>query len=122
MPLDRSKPAYGGVMDPAMLASAEQNQQLALAMATRDNNLKTQRTIANSRFAVAPPALNTANNAPTVAPAAAPAATSNVPLEPATQAAMQNLIQELQAMKNTNQYKNSAQITPIPGGNLDITN
>ena len=125
--LDRSKAAYGGVMDPAMMASAEQNQQLALAMATRENNFKSRAQIANSRFAVAPPAA--ANNAPTAAPAtsnapvvAAQPATPDVPIEPATQAAMQNLIQELQAMKNVNQYKNSAQMTPIPRGNLDIVN
>ncbi len=107
MPLDRSKQPYGGVMDSSMMANAQQNQTLALAMAGRREALQVQRGLRNNRFAT-----GTATPAPTA------------PAQPNadTQAAMQNLIKEMQAMKGVSQYKNSAQSTPIPGGAVNIVN
>jgi len=115
LPIDRTKLAYGGVMDSSMVESAQQNQTLALAMAGKDGIMQAQRAMRSGRFATT----NTAT-----APNAAPSlpVTTQVPAEPTTQAAMQNLINELQAMKGLNQYKNAAQSTPVPGSALDITN
>jgi hypothetical protein len=114
MPLDRSKLAYGGVMDSSMMASAQQNQTLALAMAGKQEIMQAQKNLRNSRFATA---------APPSTPTSVAATLSDLPkAEPQTQAALQNLIKELQAQKTVNQYKNSAQSTPIPGGTLDLVN
>ena len=63
MPLDRSKMAYGGVMDPAMMQNALQNQSLALALASGQQNLQTQHTIRNNRF-------STSTASPVTAPTA----------------------------------------------------
>ncbi|MDR3449348.1 MAG: hypothetical protein P4M15_06325 [Alphaproteobacteria bacterium] len=51
MPLDRSKQAYGGVMDPALTQNAMQNQTLALAMASGNDKMESQHALRNSRFA-----------------------------------------------------------------------
>lgn len=115
--LDRSKPAYGGAMDPTTVQSAQQNQQLALAMSNRNDILQAQRTIRSNRFAVAPHPTAPANAAPVAA-----AATTDVAPDATTQAAMQNLVKELQAMKGVNSYKNAAQMTPIPGTTVNLAN
>ena len=109
MPLDRAKQPYGGVMDSSMMANAQQNQTLALAMAGRREALQAQHSLRNNRFATG---------------TAAPAAATATPTQPEadTQAAMQNLIKELQAMKGVAQYRNSAQSTPIPGGAVNFVN
>jgi hypothetical protein len=112
--LDRSKLPYGGVMDSSMLASAQQNQTLGLAMTGRRDAMQAQRNLHNSRFAVA-------TSSPVATETATPA-TTTVAAEPETQAAMQKLLQELQAMKGINQYKNAAQNTPLSGENVNITN
>ncbi|MDR3425240.1 MAG: hypothetical protein P4M13_09275 [Alphaproteobacteria bacterium] len=111
LPLDRSKPAYSGVMDSAMVQSAQQNQALALSLSGQSSLLQAQRKLRSNRFAVA---------APTTANAAASA--TNIQADPETQAAVQNLARELQAMKSVNRYKSSAQMTPIPGGTVDMVN
>ena len=49
--IDRSKLAYGGVMDPAMMQNAQQNQALALALAAGQNNMQSSHALRNSRFA-----------------------------------------------------------------------
>jgi hypothetical protein len=51
LPLDRSKLAYGGVMDTAMMQNAIQNQSLALALASGQDNLQSQHALRNGRFA-----------------------------------------------------------------------
>lgn len=101
--LDTNKLPYGGVMETSTMATAQANQALALALAGRNENLQAQRVLRNSRFEASPSA-------------APPQA------EPATQAAMQNLALELQAMKSLDQYKAAAQMTPIPGSSVDVTN
>jgi len=116
--LDRSKLPYGGVMDTSMMANAQQNQALALAMAERSQSLQAQRNLRNSRFAVAAPATTAA----TTTPAPQTTGTPSVPVEPETEAAMQNLLQELQAAKNVNQYKNAVQNTLPPDEGINITN
>ena len=118
MPLDRSKQAYGGVMDPAMMQSAQQNQTLALAMAGSAGVIQAQHTIRNNRFAttgtVTPLSSGSATNPMTSAPLA--------PTAPQTQAALENLIAQIQASKGINQYKNAAQATPAPGSSVNVTN
>jgi hypothetical protein len=111
-PLDKSKLPFGGVMDSGALANAKQNQTLALAMTGRREAQQAQRALHNSRFAVATPT-----------PPPSPGATESAPtveVEPETQVAMQKLLQELQAMKGINQYKNAAQNTPLAGENVNI--
>jgi hypothetical protein len=119
MPLDRSKMPYGGVMDTSMMQNAQQNQALALAMASSAGALQAQHTLRNSRFAtnstLSPVLSGSATNPMTSAAIQAPAS-------PQTANALQNLLAELQASKGINQYKNAAQSTPAPGGALNITN
>ena len=117
MPLDRSKMPYGGVMDSSMLANAQQNQTLALAMAGQQGALQAQRTLRSNRFATSTAAPSPTQQVGPVAPSV-PA----IQPEPQTQAAMQNLVSQLQAMKAISQYKNAAQITPIPGTGVNISN
>ena len=118
LPLDRTKAAYGGVSDTALLASAQQNQALALAMAGKRDVLQAQKTIRNSRFAGAAPAAAAA-----AASGLSSAATSGLLQGDAkTQAATQSLIQELQAMKGVSQYQNAAQSTPAPANTLNVLN
>lgn len=119
MPLDRSKMPYGGVMDTAMMQNAQQNQALALAMAGAAGNLQAQHNLRNSRFATA----NTVNPALSGSPTnPMTSATMQAPAAPQTQAALQNLIAELQAAKGINQYKNAAQSSPTPGSTVNVTN
>ncbi|MGB9153339.1 MAG: hypothetical protein WCD70_09670, partial [Alphaproteobacteria bacterium] len=120
IPLDRSKQPYGGVMDTAMMRSAQQNQALALAMAGSSGAMQAQHNLRNSRFAT----LNTVT--PTVAaPVTSAIADTNIPQvapTPQTQAALQNLLLELQSMKGVSQYQNAAQSTPVPGSAVNVTN
>ena len=111
IPLDRTKMPYSGTMDSSMLASAQQTQTLAAAMAGKRDVMQAQRALRNSRF-------ETTAASPTAAPV------TSVATQPApeTQAAMQNLIKELQAVKSVNQYKNAAQSTPIPGNTVNVIN
>jgi hypothetical protein len=132
LPIDRSKPAYGGVMDTAMVQTAQQNQALALALAGGRNTMQSQHDIRNSRFA-------TSNNA-----ASSTAGGSNEPATvvssmptlqaagvqnqisalstPPSSSSMQSLIQNLQAMKGLNKYRSTAQSMPAIGSSLDVTN
>jgi hypothetical protein len=48
--IDRSKQAYGGVMDSTMMQNAMQNQTLALALAGGQQALQSQHSLRNSRF------------------------------------------------------------------------
>ncbi|MDD4617261.1 MAG: hypothetical protein PHW76_09190 [Alphaproteobacteria bacterium] len=113
MPLDRSKLPYGGVMDTAMMASAQQNQALALAMASQHNALQAQRNLHNSRL-----------SSGTAAPVqkSPETASTEVQPEPETQAAMQRLLQDLRAMKAINQYKAAAEASPSPAGIVNTVN
>jgi hypothetical protein len=133
IPLDRSKPAYGGVMDSSMVQSAQQNQTLALAMSGQNNMLQTQRALRSSRFATASAGLPGATGAnaaastlpgasPATAPITAESTVSQLKANPETQAAMQTLMKELQDMKGINQYKNAAQSLPVPGTSVNIAN
>jgi hypothetical protein len=116
VPLDRSKLPYGGVMDTSMMASAQQNQALALAMAGKRQSLQTQRSMLNSRFATAAPAAST----PAMTPATGADDLSLA--QPETQTAMQNLLNELQAMRGISQYKNAAENKPLTGEAFDVVN
>jgi|GEM_PF-3374204 hypothetical protein len=111
--LDRSKLPYGGVMDSSMLASAQQNQALAMAMEQQHENMQAQRNLRNNRFEVAVPAAT---------PASAAVSADSSLADPGTEAAMQNLLKELQAMKTINMYKNAAQNSPLSGGAFDVVN
>ena len=128
MPLDRTKLAYGGVMDTSLVQNAQQNQTMALAMSGQNGILQAQRAMRNSRFAVAsmPIPGSTPATAPIGAPVAPPqsatAAAAQIQTTPQTQAAMQSLIHELQAMKGLSQYKSAAQSTPVQGSILDTAN
>lgn len=121
--LDRAKPAYGGVMDTAMLQSAQQNQALALALSGKNGALQAQHNMRNSRFAVGDPSaaiLPPSNSAPTSSPLSAMSV--QTPIAPQTQTAMQDLLKELQLSRSINQYKNAAQNTPQNGTTLDVAN
>lgn len=107
-PLDRSKEAYGGVMDTAMMQSAQQNQSLAMALAGKDAVLQSQRALRNNRF--------------NVAMASPSPATATAQTEPQTQAALQNLLQEVQASKGLSQYQAIHKSAPFPGETLSVTN
>lgn len=125
IPLDRSKQPYGGVMDTALMQSAQQNQTLALAMAGTAGAMQAQHNLRNNRFmtsnTVSPVLSGSATN-PMTSAAITPAAMPKVATAPQTEAALQNLIAELQASKGINQYKNAAQSTPAAGSTVNITN
>jgi len=106
MPIDRSKMAYGGVMDSAMMASAKQNQALALALAGNHSAFQAQRALHNSRFETAP--------------AASAVAESKAADE--TSSALQSLLNDLQISKGVRQYKNAAQSTPVSDNAVNIVN
>ena len=141
MPLDRSKLAYGGVMDSAMMQSAQQNQALALAMASGTQNMQAQQAMRSNRFAVGgmpvmptqtpasataiipmPTTQNPMQTAAAIATQAVPS--PGAPNRPAelTQPVLQNLVQQLQSMKGLNQYRNAAQSLPLPGTMLNTAN
>jgi len=120
IPLDRSKLAYGGVMDTSMVQSAQQNQAVAMAMAGQNNLLQAQRNLRNNRFA--PATLPLPGTDVTTNPGASSSASIKVPTAAEPQPTMQNLIGDLQNIKGINQYRNAAQSTPIPGNTLDIAN
>lgn len=103
MPIDRSKMAYGGVMDSAMMASAKQNQALALALAGNHSAFQAQRALHNSRFETAPTASETK-------------ATDE------TSSALQSLLSDLQISKGVRQYKDAAQSTPVSENAVNIVN
>jgi len=132
MPLDRSKAAYGGVMDTAMVQNAQQNQALALALAGGRNAMQSQHDMRNNRFSTSNN-MNSSVSAPTNAPATiitsiptpqAAAIQNQIASSPAAQSgnSMQALIQNLQGMKALNQYKNTAQSRPTVGSTLDMAN
>jgi len=118
--LDRAKQPYGGVLDTAMLANAQQNQALALALAGQRQAHQTERNLRNSRFAV-PPAQTAAVSSNKPADTAS-TATVTASVEPETQAAMQNLLQELLAMRGVKHYENAAQAAPVSGERLNLVN
>jgi 7-keto-8-aminopelargonate synthetase-like enzyme len=89
---------------------------VALAMAGQNEVLQAQRTLRNNRFAVATPAL------PATPAATTTEAIPTVKAEPETTAAMQKLLDELQAMKAINQYQNAAQNMPLAGENVNVVN
>jgi hypothetical protein len=148
--LDRSKPAYGGVMDTTMTQSAQQNQSLAMALAGNEGIIKAQHSLRNSRFMPASPIpgavaatdttqqpqnaaqtmiLNRAQSAPVATPVATSVpATTDAALQqamqptPQTQAALQNMLKDLQSIKGIDQYRNAAQSTPMPGSTVNISN
>jgi hypothetical protein len=133
LPIDRSKPVYGGVMDSAMLQNAQQNQALALAMAGGRNTMQEQHDIRNNRFATSNNAASStsgSNNAPPTAVSSMPtlqaaAIQNQIANSPALQpgTSMQSLIQSLQSMKGVNQYKSTAQQSfPAMGSSVDLTN
>ena len=124
IPLNRSKLPYGGVMDPTLMQNAQQNQALALALASGANNMQAQRLLRDSRFAVGTPATPPAEAAtpPTRTTATAASSVPQIRATPQTQAALQNLITQLQANKSLNLYRNTAQMTPVPGSAVDFTN
>jgi hypothetical protein len=121
IPLDRTKPAYGGVMDNAAMQKAQQNQAIAMAMVGQNNILAAQRQLRNSRFAVANPNAGKTSTSSVTDGNDLPA----YQLDPNTQAAMQNMIKQLQASQGTSQYQSTAQMSmmPVPGvGNLPVVN
>jgi hypothetical protein len=139
LPIDRSKMAYGGVMDSAMMQSAQQNQALALAMASGTQNMQALQAMRNSRFSVG---AAMSSQAPASATAIIPMPTTQTPTSTAaaiatqalpspgapnrpaelSQPALQNLTQQLQAMKGLSQYRNAAQSLPLPGATLNTAN
>jgi hypothetical protein len=117
-PSPTSKLPFGGVMDSALLASAQQNQALALAMAGQRNALQAQRSVHNSRFEV-----SQAEEAGSPPPSLQPEGSrANTPVQPETQAALQALLQDLRSMKAINEYKNAAEATSASGGTVNILN
>jgi hypothetical protein len=81
MPLDRGKLAYGGVMDTAMVQNAVQNQSLALALVSGQDNLQAQHALRNNRFST--------NTASTVTSPTAQSAALSLPGD-ATSVSMSN--------------------------------
>ena len=110
MTLAPSKLPYGGVIDLSAMTGAAQNQNMPVAADGRRELLQAQRTMRNSRFAVALPSKAQAMPAIEAKPT------------PETQTAMQKLLDELQAMKAINQYQNAAQNMPLAGENVNILN
>jgi hypothetical protein len=95
LPLDRAKMAYGGVLDPAMMQNAVQNQSLALALMSGKQTLDTQHEIRNSRFSTttASPITNpTAQSASLPLPGATPSLTSWSPNNDITPQAASNAL------------------------------
>lgn len=142
--LDRVKLPYGGVMDTAtaataqaatdQTATAQSNQNIAATLNARQNALQAQKTLRNSRFATAQPAsaslassatptLSSATPLPTEEPLpSSTLAKVTTPMEPETEKAMRNLLQELQGMKGIKLYKNAADAAPSSGENVNIVN
>ena len=100
--IDRSKAAYGGVMDSAMMQNAMQNQAVALAMVSGQNNLQSQHAIRNSRFATNSDPVGTATTSqsaslplpgdtPSLTPTAPPVTGSVNPLASFTGATAQSI-------------------------------
>ncbi len=115
--LAKTKLPFGGVMETPVALSARGNT--AVANAGQLEILQAQRALRNNRFAVATPSTTTSPVADT-ASATLAAATAN--MEPETQSAMQQLLDELRAMKAINQYQNAAENTPLPGESVNIVN
>ncbi len=100
MMIDRSKLPFGGVIDATETANAQENQAIAMAMASQRSALQAQKSLHNNRFAASTPATPTPQ--PTVI-------TDSARMEPETQTAMQNLLKELQGMKSIGLYATAAQ-------------
>jgi hypothetical protein len=128
--LNRSKPAYGGVMDTAMMQNAMQNQTLALALANGKSTMQGEHSVRNSRFATpaAAPTDATANaTAPattTAATTVAASSTSDAAISGATasQPIPQSLIDDLRTMQGLGRYRSSAQSLPVTGSSVDVVN
>ncbi len=105
MALDRSKAAYGGVMDSAMMASAKENQALALALSGNRGALHAQRALRSNRFETA---------------AETPPLTTQPTGE--TQEALQKLLNDLQIGKGISHYTNAAQSLPVSENSINIVN
>ncbi len=143
LPLDRSKAAYGGVMDTTMTQSAQQNQSLAMALTGNEGIIKAQHALRNSRFMSASPIpgsvaatdvtsqpqnasqsmiMSRAQAAPVAAPAPDAEMQEAMKPTPQTQAAMQGMLKDLQSLKGIDQYRNAAQSTPMPGSSVNLSN
>jgi len=140
LPLDRTKQAYGGVMDTTMLQNAQQNQALALALAGGRDAMQAQHDIRNNRFAVAPASSDatSAMATPSISPAAQAALAASQASAPTANATnnsippsqsivqnspkMQNLLKNIQTMKGLNLYRATAQSVPMPGSTFDLAN
>ncbi len=105
LPLDRSKLAYGGVMDSSMMASAQQNQALALALAGNRNVMQEQRALRSNRFETE-----------------GPSPENEASRSEANASALQALLKDLQLIKSTDHYKNAAQNAPTAGSTVNIVN